>query len=147
MKVEFKSRLDWFMKSALVLMVIATVVPIYWMKIDNEPFYSLLIYALIMGITLLFMIHLVFTSRYIFEDEKLICKFGFFKKEIEYSQIRKIESGTQIYAGWKMALALKGIIIHYNRFDDLLVSPEEQDRFIEELKKRNPQIELQLKSK
>jgi hypothetical protein len=144
MKIVYRSRIDWFMKSALVLIAVTTFAPIYWMEKDNEPFYSILTYVIIMVLVLVFMLHLIRTTHYTFEEDKLICKSGFFRKSIDYDAIRKIESGTQLYAGWKMSLALKGIIIHYDRFDDILLSPENEKQFIQELLKRNPSIELKI---
>lgn len=130
------------MKSALVLMFILTFAPIYWMQQDQEPLYSIITYLTIMLLTLLFMLHLVFTTYYTFEGDQLICRAGFFRKEIDIASIRKIETGSQWYAGWKMALALKGIIVHYGRWDDVLISPEDQDAFIAELTGRNRSIEV-----
>jgi hypothetical protein len=130
------------MKSALVLVAVTTFAPIYWMEKDNEPFYSILTYVIIMVSVLVFMLHLTLTTHYTFEEDKLVCKSGFFRKSINYDAIRKIESGTQFYAGWKMSLALKGIIIHYNRYDDILISPENEAQFIQELIKRNSNIEI-----
>lgn len=145
MKTIYRSRIDWFMKSALVLMIVATFGPIYWMMNDNESSYSVFAYVGIMGLTLGFMLHLVFSTSYTFHEDRLICRSGFFKKEIHYVGIRKIEKGNQLYAGWKMTLALKGIIIHYDRFDDILLSPEDEKEFIQELLVRNPSIELKTK--
>ena len=42
----------------------------------------------------------------------------------------------------KASLALTGLIIKYNRWDDLFISPQNQDQFIAELQKINPEIKV-----
>jgi hypothetical protein len=54
-----------------------------------------------------------------------------FKKRIAYSSLRSIEPANGFYAGWKMSTAWKCLVIHYNKYDELLISPENETLFIE----------------
>jgi hypothetical protein len=76
------------------------------------------------------------TTYFVLKENYLICKTLFFKKVIPYSSIRKIEKQKGIYAGVKFSTAWKGLIVHYNQFDELLISPEREDDFIAELESR-----------
>ncbi|WP_353087933.1 PH domain-containing protein [Flavobacterium sp.] len=42
----------------------------------------------------------------------------------------------------KPALDIKGFIITYNQFEDIFVSPQHADTFLQELKKINPTIKI-----
>ena len=70
------------------------------------------------------------------EKEELICKSLFFTKTIPYSEIRKVEKQVGFYAGIKFSTAWKGLIVHYNKYDELLISPEQEDEFIKQIQKR-----------
>ena len=80
------------------------------------------------------------STHYTFEPETLLCRSLIFKRRIPYASIRKIEQHTSLYAGLKMSASFRGIIIHYNTYDELFISPAESDRFIALLKERNPGI-------
>lgn len=76
------------------------------------------------------------TTNFILTKDELICKSLFFKKVIPYQTIRKVEKQTGIYAGIKFSTAWKGLIVHYNKFDEVLISPEKESEFIREITSR-----------
>jgi hypothetical protein len=65
-----------------------------------------------------------------------------FHKSLPYSSIRKIEVGTKLYGGLKFSTSLHGLVIHYNKFDDLFISPENAELFMEKLVALNPAITI-----
>jgi hypothetical protein len=76
------------------------------------------------------------TTYFVLEEEELICKSLFFKKTIPYSEIRKVEKQVGLFAGIKFSTGWKGLIVHYYKYDELLISPEREDEFIKEIQKR-----------
>jgi hypothetical protein len=52
-----------------------------------------------------------------------------------------IKSKTQ-YSGIKPALSTKGLIIKYNKWDDIYISPQNAELFISKLKEINSKIEI-----
>ena len=94
-------------------------------------------FILIIQITILFFfIGSAFTTKFIISDTELICKTFYWKKSIPLNLIRKVEKQTNLFAGWKISTAYKGVIVHYNKYDELLISPENELGFINELHKR-----------
>jgi len=83
---------------------------------------------------------LIKTTNYTFEEDTLYCRSLIFKRRIPYTSIRKIEQNTSLYAGLKMSTSFRGIVIHYNKYDELFISPLESARFVELLKARNAEI-------
>lgn len=85
---------------------------------------------------ILFYFIIVKTTYFTLTDIELICHQFFFKKTIQISSIRKVEKQNGLFAGLKMSTSRKALIVHYNKYDELLISPTDEDRFIEELEKR-----------
>ena len=47
-----------------------------------------------------------------------------------------------MWAGLKPATATKGLIIRYNTYDEIYISPESNEAFIEDLKKINGNTQI-----
>lgn len=82
------------------------------------------------------------TTYYIIEGNELICKSLFLKRKIEVSCIRKIEKSNSLGSIYKIASAFHGFTIHYNKFDDVFISPENYLEFCKLLKEQNPSIQF-----
>jgi hypothetical protein len=84
-----------------------------------------------------------FATYYTIKDNDLYYKSAFLKGSLPVSAIHEIERHKGIYAGSvKPALSMNGLVIKYNRYDDMYISPEKADEFIAELQKINPDIKL-----
>lgn len=146
MKIIYRSRIDWITKSTILLMLVVSIgMPIGIMyDVENKspyaPFFVLLLMLLLSGVMILFFLK----TDYTFTESALKCRSWIFKKELPYASIRKIERGTSFYAGWKLASAQKGLVLHYNKFDDLYISPEKEEEFIKQLTEINPLIEIKV---
>jgi hypothetical protein len=77
------------------------------------------------------------TTYFVLTKDKLICKSLFLKKEILFNSIRSIERYKGfIFTDQKMSTSRKGLIIHYNKYDEIFISPQNEDTFILELENR-----------
>ena len=61
-------------------------------------------------------------------------------------EIRKIETNTTQWVGLKASTATKGLVIHFNKYDEIFIAPVNTKLFIDSLLKINPDIELVNKS-
>jgi hypothetical protein len=111
---------------------------LYNLYMENWSDSTILFFVLILQKTLI--LGTIRTTHYTLEQDTLYCRSLVFKRRIPYPSIRKIEKHTSLYAGLKMSTSFQGIIIHYNTYDELFISPAESDRFIALLKERNPGI-------
>jgi hypothetical protein len=50
-----------------------------------------------------------------------------------------------MWAGYRPALARKGIVVRYNRWDEIYISPRDQEAFVAGLVERNPGIAVVVK--
>src|SRR5690554_1462479 len=79
-------------------------------------------------------------TYYQIKDDKLIYRSGFIHGEIDINNIKEIIKGKTMWVGLKPALATGGLIIKYNRFDDIYLAPKNNEELIEDLLKLNRDI-------
>jgi hypothetical protein len=92
--------------------------------------------------TLLYLLWTIFDTHYVISDNKLHYKSALLKGSIEISSIVEITRNRTMFAGLKPATASKGIIIRYNKWDDIYMSPANADAFVQALIAVNPAIKL-----
>jgi energy-coupling factor transporter transmembrane protein EcfT len=102
-----------------------------------EDDYSVIwVFLIVLIFFALLFISIYKTTYFRLDQHNLFCKSLVFKKEIPYSSIKKVEKQQGIYAGIKFSTAWKGIIVHYNKYDELLISPENEEIFIAKIHER-----------
>ncbi len=128
----YKSKIDWWLGLALIYPIFRSIV-----SITKGEWIGYL------GIVLCFLI-IVFISkstRYIIAENQLIVKCMFIiNNRIEISKIKKIEKTNSLLSS--PALSLDRIAIKFNKYDEVYISPKERQKFIEDLLKINPEIEV-----
>ncbi len=102
---------------------------IYFTEGDTTSFDGLGVIWLVLSVFIVWI--LPKTTRYTFLEDHLLCQSMGFKKRIPYNALRKVEPANGFYAGWKMSTAWKCLIIHYNKYDELLISPQNEEMFIQ----------------
>lgn len=89
---------------------------------------------------LLFVAWLWFDTRYIIKDNTLVIKCGPFKyPEIPIDKIKKITHSRSALSA--PACSLDRILVSYAKYDDILISPKNEDIFIKILQDKNPNIQ------
>ncbi|WP_020533463.1 PH domain-containing protein [Flexithrix dorotheae] len=104
-------------------------------KFSSQPFLWVLLWS---PFGLLLWIYL--DTFYQILDDKLIYKSAFLKGEIEISSIREIIKGKTMWTGVRPAIATKGLIIKFNKYNEIYIAPENNDRLVEDLLKINEGI-------
>ena len=134
--MRFETKRDnTFIFIFLFVFVLYSVIASYSIIAEND--YSVIWpFSLVLAILTLLFYLIVKTTYFIFEEYQLVCRSLFFKRSIPYSDIKKIEKQKGLYVGFKMSTAWKGIVVHYNKYDELLVSPEREEEFIQEIQNR-----------
>lgn len=125
------------------VIAIGLLVVVFIKKPDaQEP--SIYIFNAIMITIVLALVWILLDTKYILKENKIFYNSGPFRGTIAIDSIKKIErhSGLMVPVTFKPALNTKGLIIHYNNFDDIYISPKQEESFLEELLKVNPNIEI-----
>jgi len=92
--------------------------------------------------SLLLLVSVWFNTNYTIENTSLYCKGGPFHRRLDINKITKIVKGKNLWVGFKPALARKGLIIKYGKWNDIYISPKDKDTFIAQLKHLNDKIEV-----
>lgn len=135
---KFKSKIDlWFILFLVLLFGLIQVRLVY----DQ----SWIAFAFILFVVA-FIVQMYSTTFYSIENKKLLIKCGFFYNlSIEIESIKQISESYNIISS--PAFSFDRLEILYNNFDTVLISPKEKLRFIEAIKKINPQTEIKIKEK
>ncbi|MFD2909612.1 PH domain-containing protein [Flavobacterium ardleyense] len=96
----------------------------------------------IIGLIFAFLVYSILNTLYIISGTTFSYQYGFFKKKIDIQIIRKIEYNNSIFVpvSLKLGWSHKGLIINYNQYNDVYISPKNRDQFVAELLKNNPNI-------
>jgi hypothetical protein len=100
------------------------------------------------GILILFLSVLIsvtfFTTYYEIQENLLVISMFFYKTKINISEIRTIKYSNSIMKTnfYKPGFHHKGIEIVYHKYDDIFISPNNRDQFIEQLIEQNSTIEI-----
>ena len=142
----FKSRVDIAFKCLvfgfILLMVFAIVIS--WMDstmVTALKFWLTFLLVVISG----FMLWIYRQTSYEITSESMKYQFGPLVGKIKIDRIHTLEVNKTLWAGTnKPATALKGIIVKYNTFDEIYISPSSNETFVEELLKVNPKIQVNI---
>lgn len=128
----FKSKIDWWFGLILVYPIFLSITAL----LEGE-WIGLLGLAGVVG----FILILSKTTQYIINENQLIVKSTWIVNErIDISKIKKIEKSNSILSS--PALSVDRLLVRYNKYDEVLISPKEKKEFIDELLKINPAIEI-----
>jgi hypothetical protein len=128
----FKSKIDWWFGLILVYPIFLSIKAM----LEGE-WLGLLGLAAVVG----FILFLSKTTQYIINENQLIVKSTWIVNErIDISKITKVEKSNSILSS--PALSLDRLLVRYNKYDEVLISPKEKKEFLDELLKINPTIEI-----
>ncbi|MDJ1502033.1 PH domain-containing protein [Xanthocytophaga agilis] len=82
---------------------------------------------------------------YSIDGNYLYYQSGPIRGKIAISQIRQMDVNQTLWVGFRPALSTGGIIIHYNKWDEIYISPKDSDRFVATLTTANENIQVNVK--
>lgn len=122
------------------VILFATCIPIF----SSSDLVSICIVLIINLSTILLLFWIMIATQYKIENENLYCKSGPFHKTITISSIKKINhhKGLIVPVTFKPALSDEGLIINYDYYEDIYISPKEENIFLKNLLAINPNIQI-----
>ena len=141
--MHYKSSVSKIYYIIFPLFIIGVFLMNYFIPSDNEKnltFVPLFVFS----VGLIIFVIAVKNTKYYIDENVLVSRVLFYKYKVNIETIRKIEYNHTIFVGTttKLGWDTKGLIIHYNKFDDYFISPEKKDQFIAQLLEINPNIEI-----
>ncbi|MFJ7648366.1 PH domain-containing protein [Lysinibacillus sp. NPDC097279] len=141
----FRAKVDMFLL-ILIFLVVSIMGTIPLLSLYKElPFPVLLIIVVIFIIAAAFVWWYGTSIQYVFYKEYLLIKGGLFKRRIPYQHITKVSPTTENTTGYKSTIYDKAIelCLESTSFGSIKILPEDKLAFIEELKKRCPNLQIQ----
>ncbi len=141
MKIKSAFSRNYFLFVLLLPIVLILIINAF----SGEPIEKSLIPILILSGFLLFLFSILYaTTYYKIENEQVIISMFFYKTKINISEIRRIKHSNSLIKTnlYKPSFHYKGIEIEYNKYDDIFISPKNNELFINQLLQRNPKIEI-----
>lgn len=110
----------------------------------NDVEGTILIPIIICIVSATLLIWILVDTKYSLEGSYLKYKSGPINGKIDIFRIHTIEHQKSWMVGTtlKPALGIKGLILKYNKFDDIYISPKKKQEFIDALLEVNPHIEI-----
>lgn len=129
----------------LIIVFIVFIGPLIPNYISNGFNNNMCLMTLVLIILFGFILHMFFNTNYKIQNEKLFIKCGFFKyRPINIEDIKKVSKSSNIISS--PAASFDRIEIKYGKFDEIIISPKNKIKFIEDLQKINPNIINNLKT-
>ncbi|MGK4568674.1 PH domain-containing protein [Flavobacterium sp. 3HN19-14] len=91
-----------------------------------------------------FFVWILFDTKYKIDAELMYFASGPFRGKIKIASIRRIEYDKSWFktSFYKPALHQDGLMIYYDKFEDIFIAPKDKEGFIAALKAINPEIEI-----
>ncbi len=139
MKV-YKSRRDWIYASMFLGITLLLAIILVSSYFDSDFRNWMLMVFILVGIDLIILINFFFIKTKI-KDEELIVSVVYNVFKINIFKITKVRIGETMWSGfYKCGTATGGLIVFSKNRNDLYITPENQDEFLEELLKINRHI-------
>ncbi|HLQ72554.1 MAG TPA: PH domain-containing protein [Bacillota bacterium] len=142
----FRSKTDSsfiiFISVAILIIAVVTIFPIFLEGGDELPVIITLLSVFFLctaGI-----LWASFAIQYVFYEDYLYVKGGPFRSKIAYENITKVGPSSNFLVGYRILSSTEGIELFYKTalLGSVKISPKEQEKFIAELEKRCPHLEV-----
>ncbi|MDG1374171.1 MAG: PH domain-containing protein [Flavobacteriaceae bacterium] len=140
--LKFKSKKD-FLFQLIILGIVGFCMNIVVLEgmgsgLDKWSFININILLLVCG----FLLWLYYGTYYELTQTHLKYNCGPIKGNIEIKEIREIIKDKTLWVGLKPATARKGLIIKFGKYDEVYISPEKNDEFINHILELNDAIKI-----
>ena len=140
--MKFKSRIDTLTASLIYGSIAVMIIPMA-AAVNRKFDVVTLIFQLITFLIAAFLLWMLYGTWYKLTEEVLIYKKGPIKGEIAIKDIHTIVVGKNLWVGYRPATARKGLIIKYLKYDEIYISPDSNEGFVEEILKIKPAIKIE----
>lgn len=108
-------------------------------QMEKDEYWTLMLILAVVG--LLFWLY--FGTNYeISKENGLIYRSGPFNGKISVERITEIVKGKTLWVGFRPATSRKGLIVKYDKFNEIYISPKTNELFIEKILELNGKIKI-----
>lgn len=138
----FKARTDALFNGLMIFSIAVCVLPIWPLLRSGISGIDELITFVILAATTLMMISFYTHTYYRIDGDELRWRSSILFGKFSVSSILKVVVNQTLWVGTKPATARNGVIIYYNKYDEIYFSPADNEAFVAALLEINPEIEV-----
>ena len=141
--MKFKSRKD-ILFQLLIFSIVGFFIGVVLIRIFSYGIeeYNFIWTDVFMLVVAGFLIWLGFGTNYELTKTELKYKSGPIKGIIEIDKIHEIIKGKTLWSGLKPATARNGLIVKYEKYNEIYISPKTNDSFIKKILELNNKIKI-----
>ena len=141
--MTFKNRIDYCTISLTIVVIIVCLSTIIFAWWGNAQTFGFNLWLTILLLSIIgIIIWTINDTFYSLTEKELKYKSGFLNGVITIDSIKELEVNKTMWVGIKPATAQRGIIVKYNQFDQIYISPEDNELFVTEILKLNSDIKI-----
>lgn len=141
--MTFTNRIDNFTLSLITVVILICLSTIFFTWWSNTQIFGFNLWLTILLLSIIgIIIWTIKDTFYILTEKELKFKSGFLKGSIKTESIKELEVNKTMWVGIKPATAKRGVIVKYNQFDQIYISPRDNEEFVKELLKIKPEIKI-----
>ena len=138
----FKARTDILFNGVLIFSIAVCVIPMWPLIRSGISGAEALIAFVILAATTLMMITFYTHTYYTVDGDELRWRSSILSGRFSVSSIHKVSVNKTLWVGTRPATARNGVIIYYNKYDEIYFSPSDNEAFVAALLEINPEIEV-----
>ncbi len=138
--MKFGSRKDALLYALFI--VIGVLAILIFINVLNAPSLNreMLVPVFALLIVLVLLLWIAMGTSYEITENKLLYRSGPVQGSIAISDIHEVVVGKTMWVGLKPATARNGLIVRYEKYSEIYISPDNNQLFVQELLKRNDAI-------
>jgi hypothetical protein len=134
-RITFRSKVDWWLAAVLLISAASSSAAVVIVSVVESPLLGLAISPLLL-LSVGLPVWLLRSTSYTFSDTQLDVRCGPFAWRVPLREIRSVTATRNPLSS--PALSLDRLRIDFGRMSSIMVSPEDQEGFMKELRKRVP---------
>ncbi|MFN3639767.1 MAG: PH domain-containing protein [Flavobacterium sp.] len=125
-----------------ILILFFGLIPIIVYLIGRYEFNARPFFLLPLLIPIAVILWIYFDTYYGIQDNYLFYRSAFLRGKIDIHKIREIQQNKTLWSGIKPALSKNGLIIKFNKYDEVYIAPDDNEKMVNDLISINPNIQV-----
>jgi len=138
----FRTRTEALFNGLMIFSIAICVIPMWPLLRSGISGIEAVIAFVILAATTLMMIAFYTHTYYRIEGNELRWRSSILFGKFSISSIHKIAVNQTLWVGTRPATAKNGVIIYYNKYDEIYFSPSDNEAFVAALLEINPEIKV-----
>ena len=138
----FRTRTDTLFNGLMIFSIAICVIPMWPLIRSGISGIEAIIALVILAATTLIMIAFYTHTYYRIDGDELRWRSSILFGKFSVSSIHKVAVNQTLWVGTRPATARNGVIIYYNKYDEIYFSPSDNEAFVAAILEINPEVKV-----